>query len=903
MRLMMHHQRDDKHDLPSGMVTFVFTDIEASSRLLRQLDGDDAVYVFERHDELLRQSWSAHGGVEVNTEGDSFFVAFRSAADAVAACVDAQSRLAAEPWPSDVVVRVRMGAHCGLAAPRRDNYVSLAVHQAARVMAAAHGGQILISPAVADLVSPTHAFAISSIGHYRVRDFDDACELYRVDAAGLVPNDRPIRATPAMRHNLVPVATSFVGRETDLVAINGLLGSGQLVTLVGPGGVGKTRLANEVGSVVADAWPDGVWMVELADVLDGELICEAVVRALGASSSAHGAKHDLHAHLRDAQALLILDNAEHQLDATARLVQDLMAQCPNVAILVTSRETLGLGGEQPFRVQPLTAPDQVRFAIELFIDRARSAAPELSLRPTDEPTIAAICERLDGLPLAIEIAAARVRVMQLDEILSGLDNRFRLLRSRDRTLPERQRTMEGLLSWSYRLLDTREQAAFRRLAVFGSDFCTDAAIAAVANEVPPDEVPELVWALSEKSLVMIDLSQSSTRYRLPESVQQYAMRLLLDNDDVLHHARAVAEWYLDMVAPWHVADREWLGNLDVELPNLRSLVDLIAADAPELAQQIMCTIGRYHDVVHTFDTGVEELTRAVHELQAATPSRVALLTQLADLHLRRADVDAASRLLDEASELANVVGVPTWSQVAIERTAGEIALRLRDYGRAADIAQKALASADERGASARVWNLLGLVRYEQGAWSEALDAFEQELAGYSALSNDARVTSAQSNVAEAALRMGDHARAARYQLASLDGAVALGQPVLVAYSLIVAARLAGASHDWISAVELQAAAQAILHDAAHALYDADRRELESLVADAAQILDAAELTTTSERGAKMALPEAVAVAASVLDRTTQHESQLACATARDSQGGAAATASNAHSNEVSNART
>jgi len=862
----------DAPDLPSGTVTFVFTDIESSSRLLRQLDEADAVRVFERHDEILRATWSAHDGVEVNTEGDSFFVAFADSDDAVGACVDAQSRLAAEVWPSGVSVRVRMGVHCGLAAPRRDNYVALAVHQAARVMAAGHGAQTLISAAVANRVAASHAFSLSPIGHYRVRDFDDACELFRVDPAGLVPNDRPIRATPAMHHNLVPVATSFVGRESDLVAINGLLGAGQLVTLVGPGGVGKTRLANEVGSAVADAWADGVWMVELADVVDSELLCEAVVRALGASSSAEGARRDLETHLCDAEALLILDNAEHQRDATATLVQELLAVCPGIAVMVTSRETLGLGCEQSFQVEPLTSPARAPFAVQLFIDRARSAAPQMSVRADDEQTIAAICERLDGLPLAIEIAAARVRVMQLDEILTGLDNRFRLLRSRDRTLPERQRTMEGLLSWSYRLLDDREQAAFRRLAVFGSDFGADAAIAAVSNDVSPDEVPELVWSLTEKSLVMIDLSQSSTRYRLPESVQQYAMRLLLDNDDALQHARSVAEWYLEMVAPWQVADSEWLGTLDIELPNLRGLVDLIAADAPELAQQIMCTIGRYHDVVHTFDTGVEELTRAIDELHAPTPSRVALLTQLADLHLRRADVDAASRLLDEASALAIEVGVPTWSEVAIERTAGELALRMREYDRAAAIAERALRSADDPGATARVWNLLGLVRYEQGEWNEALDAFEHELAEYSALSNDARITSAQSNVAEAALRMGDRGRAARYQRASLDGSMALGQPVLVAYSLIVAARLAGASADWPAAIELQAAAKAILHEAAHALYDADRRELEALVEQGASVLDHDALVAATERGAALALPDAVTLAMSVLDRSAQDSS-------------------------------
>ena len=306
------------------MVTFVFTDMEGSTRILKQLGEDGAAIVFDRHDALLRAVWTAHDGVEVNTEGDSFFVAFDDPSNAVAACVDAQRRIDAEPWHGDVTVRVRMGIHAGLAAPRGDNYVSLAVHQANRIMSAAHGGQVLITDTAAVFVTTDDDVALTPIGIYAIRDFDHGAQLYRIDAADLPINETTVRATPANRHNLVPNPTTFVGREADQVSVNGLLATGRIVTIVGPGGVGKTRLATEVGIEVADEWPDGVWMIELGDVHDDDLLVELIGTTIGATSSSHGdhwaAVVD---HLRDRTALLVFDNAEHVIARCAELADDL----------------------------------------------------------------------------------------------------------------------------------------------------------------------------------------------------------------------------------------------------------------------------------------------------------------------------------------------------------------------------------------------------------------------------------------------------------------------------------------------------------------------------------------------------------------------------------------------------
>jgi len=855
--------------LPSGIVSFVFTDIEGSTRMLKRL-GDGYAPVLERHQALLRDAWSATAGHEVHTEGDSFFVAFETASSAVAGCATAQRLLGAEPWPELGTVRVRMGIHLGLASPRNDDYVALAVHRAARVMGAAHGGQVLVTEDVATAAGDTSDVTLTSLGLYRLRDFDEPVRLHQVAGAGLADAFPAVRAVPAEGHNLVVPQTTFVGRTEDAARLAALLDAERLVTLTGPGGVGKTRLASEVGVRIADRWTDGLWFVDLADIDDGALVPRAIASAVGVP---YGSGSDRWAevldHLRTRQLLIVLDNVEHLVDACGACVADLLTTCGGVDVLATGRAPLGIAGEVVVRVAPLPLPDgdpARSSAVELFVDRARAArADAVADDASAVADAAAICRRLDGLPLALEIAAARVGVMSVNEIRRGLDSGFELLRSRERHRPERQRTMETLLSWSYETLSTDEQAALRRLGAFGGGFSIDAACVAVADrDVTADDVPELVWSLVDKSLVVADYTANDTRYRYLETVRHYARTHLAISGETESAVARLVTWFLDRVGPWRPPDGAWASEVGLELANLRSLVLLVAPVDPERAQQLACVVGRYDDVAQRFRAGIEDLARYVDELGAPTPSRVALLTALGDLYLRIGQVDPARRLAAEADALRKEVGPPPWDDAGVERTSGEVAIRTLDLARATAIAEEALARPLSPRGRARMWNLRGIASYRAGDLDGAADAFDAELAALLELGHEVFVASAHGNCAEIAMQRGRVAEAAAHQLACLEPALALGQPVQLAFSLIVAARLAATQARWPIATRLQAKADAILGEVGHVLYEDDRRLSDQLLADARAKLGPSTFDQERARGLALDPSAAGELAAEVL---------------------------------------
>lgn len=837
---MNEQKTSEDGGLPSGFVTFVFTDIEASTRLVKMLDATDATRAFDLHNSVLRDVWATHRGVEVNTEGDAFFMAFDDAERAVAACVEAQQRLSAETWPGDMPVRVRIGIHAGLASPHLDNYVSLAVHQASRVEAAAHGGQILATSDVLAEVSLPVGSRVEPIGVYSLRDFDEPVPLFRIDPAGLTPVTTAIRATPAVRHNLIAVNTSFVGRESDLALVNSLLKPAFVLSLVGPGGVGKTRLATEVGIRIADSYDDGVWMVELAEVHDDELFVEALAQAIGASQAAKGSRWaDILDHLTDANALLMLDNLEQIVDIAAPRLADLVARCPSITVLTTTRQPLDLRIEQVYRVQPLTSQpdadadsDAESAAVQLFFDRAIAADSAFQTRSDDRSKIAAVCDRVDGLPLAIEIAAARVRTMSIDDLHESLTDQLAILRSRDRSLPDRHRTMQALLSWSYDLLDEKEQHGLCRLAVFATDFSGDAARAVLATDASESDhaishdVIDVLWSLVDKSLVIIDLSESKTRYRLPESVQQFAIEHLNDNNELANAVSAASRWHLGELGPEHPNDRVWLTGMAIELTNLRGLVDLLTGIDQHAAQLLMCSIGRYHDQVGSYSTGVDELERVVAELTESTPARVALLATLADLHLRRGDVEQATTHLDEAEALQLRTSAPPWDDTAIARSRGEIALRQGHGDRAVHIANQALAASTTELGAARMWNLKGLALSWTGDSEAATQAFEAELTLWRDMGLDAKIATTHGNLAEIAWRRRDLRAAAAHQRACLELSMVHGVRVQTAYSFLMAARFCEIEEQWADAVRLNHSAMQIVDEAGAELYAEDREAVD-----------------------------------------------------------------------------
>jgi predicted ATPase/class 3 adenylate cyclase len=499
--------------LPAGTVTLVFTDIEGSTRLLHEL-GDDYAEVLAEHRRVLREAFAQHGGVEVDTQGDAFFYAFTHAAGALAAAADAQDALAAGP------VRVRIGVHTGEPIVWAEGYAGVDVHRAARICAAAHGGQVVLSERTRALVDGRQ---VSDLGSHRLKDLSEPQRLYQL-GDGEFPPIRTLHAT-----NLPTQPSPLIGRERELSQAGELLRAHRLLTLTGAGGSGKTRLALQLAADALDEFPDGVFWVPLQGLHDPELVLPTIAQTLGA-------KDGLADYVADKRLLLLLDNLEQVLEAAPKLAE-MLGQTHRAKLLVTSREPLRIAGEQRYAVEPLLELD----AVTLFVERAR--AVDASFEPN--PAVVEICRRLDYLPLALELAAARVSLLTPDELLARLGRALPVLTVGRRDAPERQRTLRAMIGWSYDLLDDEEQRLFRRLAVFAASFELDAA------EPVCEAGLETLQSLVDKNLVR---RWASGRFGMLETVHEYAEEALNASGESDAVRRRHAEHYLAVADSTNLAD-------------------------------------------------------------------------------------------------------------------------------------------------------------------------------------------------------------------------------------------------------------------------------------------------------------------------------------------------------------
>ncbi len=574
------------HELPTGTVTFLFTDIEGSTKLLQQL-GNRYAAVLEDHASLVRGGIAAAGGTEVSTEGDSFFAVFPWASKAVEAVVGIQRELTAHDWPEGVSVMVRMGLHTGDGVLGGDNYIGLDVHRAARIAAAGHGGQVLLSQATTSLIDHAlgETIAIRHLGEHRLKDLADPEDLYELLIDGLPQEFPPLRSLDPVLHNLPVQLTSFLGRESEIAEVRRALNETRLVTLTGPGGTGKTRLAIETGAVLAGSVPDGVWYVTLAGITDPSLLATTVVESLGIRYSAGNPSDQLVQHFAPRDATLILDNFEQILPA-APMITQLLGDCPKLRVLVTSRAALKVSGEHEIPVPSLPSPNETIGladsdevggypAVALFVERARAVRPDFTLGD-DAATVAEIVARLDGLPLAIELAAALVKLLPPRAILQRLGRRLDLLTGGPQDRPERQRSLRGAIAWSYELLDANSRALLEHMAVFVGG----ASYQMIEEVCVPDDTDNLLDSLRtlvDHSLVVQSDADGEARFSLLGSIRDFALEHLEESGRADEVRRRQTKAFRQLAAE---ADRgirgpdeaRWATIVRWDFDNLRSVV-------------------------------------------------------------------------------------------------------------------------------------------------------------------------------------------------------------------------------------------------------------------------------------------------------------------------------------------
>jgi len=750
-------------DLPTGTVILLFTDIEGSTRLLQQLGARYSDVLAECRS-LLRTVFQQYHGHEVDTQGDAFFVAFARASDAVAAAVAAQRALFTHTWAEGVQVRVRMGLHTGEPQRSAEGYVGLDVHRAARIMSAAHGGQVLLSQTTRDLVE--HALpkgvSLRDLGVHRLKDLASPSHLFQLVISSL-PADFPLlKSLDAYPNNLPIQPTSLIGREKEVVTLQHLLHREdvRLLTLTGPGGTGKTRLGLQVAAELSDRFAHGVFFVNLAPISDPALVVPTIATTLEVREiTDHSLLDLLKVSLRDKQLLLLLDNFE-QVASAAVQVADLLDVCPKLKVLVTSRMVLHVRAEQEFAVPPLGVPNPKRLpdlvtlsqyeAVALFISRAQAVKPEFQVSNANARAVAEICVRLDGLPLAIELAAARIKLLPPPALLARLGKRLAVLTSGAHDAPARQRTLRNTIAWSYHLLDDWEQRLFRRMSVFAGG-CTLEAIESICTSLNDgaSQVFDGLTSLLDKSLLQqTEQEGAAPHFVMLETIREYGLEALIAWGEMEATRAAHAQYFLALVeeAEPQLAGHEqavWLERLEQELDNLREALSWLLEQggeepSTELALRLAGALRRFWEYRGHVSEGLTFLERALAGSKGvAAPAQVKALKAAAHVAYVGGDNERAEALSQEClarcRELGDMAGVALSLRVL-----GLIAERRFNFAVATSLTEESLAlfrEVGEKEGTAWSLNILASLVTLQGEYARARRLQEESLALFRALGN------------------------------------------------------------------------------------------------------------------------------------------------------------------------
>ena len=655
-------------NLPAGTVSFLFTDIEGSTRLLEEHPQEMGA-AMSRHHDLLLLAVEANGGIVFETLGDGVYASFARASDGVRAAIEGQQAIRAENWGAVGEIRVRMGLHTGDVQVRGEHYFGPALFRCARLMAIGHGGQILLSGATRDLVrdSLPPGAAIRALGTHRLKDLAEPTEVYQLVHPDLPAEFPPLKSLDALANNLPIQPTRFIGREREVVAVRNLVSAQRLVTLAGTGGAGKTRLALQVAADLLDTFEDGVWLVEMGPVADPALVPQAVAIVLSVREEpGRSPLASLVEYMRTKHLLLLLDSCEHVVQACAELANALLRAVPRLHILVTSREVLAIGGETTWRVPSLSLPplpppppeslDQYE-AVGLFMERATAANPNLRLTAQNAAAVLEICAQLDGIPLAIELAAARIRMLSVQQIAARLDDRFRLLTGGSRAAMPRQQTLRSVVDWSYGLLQDNERLLFRRLSVFAGGWTLEAAEAVCAFDgLDPYDVLDLMNQLVDKSLVIAE-EQGQDRYRMLETMRQYARERLTEAGEAQNVRARHFDHFLALAerATPEQYDTELLASLGREYDNERAALRWAIEDGDsERALRLAGGLWSFWSIRGFYTEGRAWLREvlALPGIATHTAARARALQAAGHLANCQGDYTMAAELLEESRAIS-----------------------------------------------------------------------------------------------------------------------------------------------------------------------------------------------------------------------------------------------------------
>ena len=925
------------NDLPSGTVTFLFTDIESSTKIARE-HPETWETLRSRHDQILREAIESNNGYVFQIIGDAFCAAFHTAGESVRATVKAQMDLNNENWGNSAI-KVRMGIHTGKADIQASGeyHGYLTMSQVQRLMSAAHGGQVLVSLATQELVRDEmpEGVTLRDMGERRLKDMIRPEHIYQLVIAYLPTDFPPIKTLDVYHHNIPAQMTSFIGRETEMAENKQTLSEHRLVTLTGSGGSGKTRLSLEVGTECLNQFSNGVWLAELAPVTDPTLVPQTLLSIFNLREDSHRSVLEvLIDYLRAKTLLLVLDNCEHLIEACAQISELLLRACPKLRILASSREALGIAGEVAYRVPSLNTPNPAQLpsldklekvdSIQLFIERATTAKPGFTLTKDNASFIAQICYRLDGIPLALELAASRVKVLSPEQIAARLDDRFRLLTGGSRTALPRQQTLRAMIDWSYSLLSEQEKTLFRRLSVFVGGWTLEAAESVCGEEKSGVDVLDLLTRLVDKSLVFIEESIGEIRYHRLETIRQYSREKFFETDEV----EAVRDRHLDHFVQFaELVDENlkgadqlvWQNRMSAEQDNLRAALEWGLNRNPDSALRIagaanlFWTAGGYSAEGFRWTQKALEQVEKIPAPQGITieqrlATRARALRGLTRLYLALGDNANAKRVAEESVALyrqsqdqrglsfalvvlaypleflgervrAEAVLQESYSIACAEgdvyvicRSLNRLARVIVDLHHDLDLSQRyveeSLRLAREAGLrsqEAQASEILGSIAIHRNDHDEARSHFKESMRVYEEIGAMFNVILEKSNLAHLERKLGNYADALEYYRETIIAFRDIGQTGAVSHQLECFGFIAFAQNQNERALQLFAAANRLREQGDRPMTPDEQIYFDEQLKSLREKMDPMKFDSVWSKGHAMMMEQAIELALEITD--------------------------------------